>query len=331
MSFGLLAARLLHVLRCNHTVSSELKDPIWHSLEWQIGSFSSEATVRMSTIFIYFRSDHSSFIATLNETAKLCQPKEKINYRCYSKFDFDNFKNDLTNSDLIQSSDTNSVTSLYTQYHDTVSTLLDKHAPLKCCMVTPNARPVNEWKTDEILSSKRKNRQLERIWWRGRTDSNRSRLNAQVHLCNRLMSKAKRTIIQIWFQITSQTLENYETKWNTFCIKKQTIYFRIVHAIPNLPALSMIFFISKIAKIRDTLMSAKPDSNIHPEPTPLAAPNTLLTSCNNNNNNNKCTNMFVYASLARMMVTIIPRITIFTQGYNNYCYYCTIRQVYLSL
>ena len=28
----------------NHLVASELKDPIWHSLEWQIGCFSSEAT-----------------------------------------------------------------------------------------------------------------------------------------------------------------------------------------------------------------------------------------------------------------------------------------------
>ena len=26
-------------------VASELKDPIWHSLEWQIGSFGSEATL----------------------------------------------------------------------------------------------------------------------------------------------------------------------------------------------------------------------------------------------------------------------------------------------
>ena len=48
-------------------------------------------------------------------------------------------------------------------------------------------------------------------------------------------------------------------------------YFQIVHAIPNLLALSMI------AKIRDTLLSAKSDSNIHPEPTPPAAPNPLLT------------------------------------------------------
>ena len=37
------------------------------------------------------------------------------------------------------------------------------------------------------------------------------------------------------------------------------------------------FFIRKIAKIRDTLLSAKSDSNIHREPTPPAAPNSLLT------------------------------------------------------
>ena len=30
---------------CIYIVASELKDPIWHSLEWQIGSFSSEATI----------------------------------------------------------------------------------------------------------------------------------------------------------------------------------------------------------------------------------------------------------------------------------------------
>ena len=101
-------------------------------------------------------SDHSSFIATLNEIAKLCQPKEKINYRSYRKFDSDNFKNDLTNSDLIQNPDTNSATSLYNQNHTTMLTLLDKHAPLKICKVTPNARPVNEWITDEILLSKGK-------------------------------------------------------------------------------------------------------------------------------------------------------------------------------
>ena len=168
--------------------------------------------------------DHSSFIFTLNETAKLCQPKEKI--RSYRKFDIDNFKMIPTKF--------RSATSLYTQYHSTMLTLLDKHAPLKSCKVTPNARPVNEWITDEILLSERKKRQLERLWGRDRTDSNRSRFNAQVHL------KAKKNY---YTTLVSENITNPINLWDKMKYilhKKQTIYFRIVHAIPNLLALSVI-------------------------------------------------------------------------------------------
>ena len=38
-------AKYLPTLLGRYIVASELKDPIWHSLEWQIGSFSSEATI----------------------------------------------------------------------------------------------------------------------------------------------------------------------------------------------------------------------------------------------------------------------------------------------
>ena len=98
-------------------------------------------------------------------------------YRSYRNFDNDNFKYDLTHSDLIQNPDTNSATFLYTQYHasmSSMSTLLDKHAPLKSCNVTPSARSVvlNEWITDEISLSERKKRRLKRIWRRDLTDSN---------------------------------------------------------------------------------------------------------------------------------------------------------------
>ena len=126
-----------------------------NTLDWLITS--DECNLINKIRSINQMGDHSSFIATLNETAKLCQPKEKINDRSYRKFDIENFKNALTNSDLIQNPDTNSATSLYTQYHDTsMSTLLDKHAPLKSYKVTPNAIPVNERITGEILLSKRK-------------------------------------------------------------------------------------------------------------------------------------------------------------------------------
>ena len=43
-----------HNLGIDHFVASELKDPIWHSLEWQIGSFSSEATICWLTQVVGF-------------------------------------------------------------------------------------------------------------------------------------------------------------------------------------------------------------------------------------------------------------------------------------
>ena len=45
-------------------VASELNDPIWHSLEWQIGSFSSEATIWGVDAYIrtsYEHDDQCSF------------------------------------------------------------------------------------------------------------------------------------------------------------------------------------------------------------------------------------------------------------------------------
>ena len=158
-------------------------------------------------------SDHSSFIATLNETAKLCQPKGQINYGSYRKFDIDNFKNDLTNSDLIQNPDPNSVISLYTQYHDTMSTLLDKHAPLKSCKVTSNVIPVNEWITDEILLSKRKKGS-----WKEYGEGikqiliDHDSMHKFISLTDYNVKGKTKTIIHIWFQRTSQTLESYGAK-----------------------------------------------------------------------------------------------------------------------
>ena len=184
-------------------------------------------------------SDHSSFIATLDSAVKLRQPKKTIFFRSFKNFDIDRFKADLANSDIIQHPDTNSSTSLYAQYHATMSTLLDKHAPRKSC--TPNARPVNEWMTDEIMRLKRTKRQLENIWRRNRTDSNRSRHNAQVHLCNRQMSKAKK---KYYSNLVSENMSNPRKLWdkiNYILHKKKTRSSQIVLALPNLLTLLMNF------------------------------------------------------------------------------------------
>ena len=46
-----------NLIKCDwsdHLVASELKDPIWHSPEWQIGSFSSEATIWYLKHLLFF-------------------------------------------------------------------------------------------------------------------------------------------------------------------------------------------------------------------------------------------------------------------------------------
>ena len=123
----------------------------------------------------------------------------------------------------------------------------------------------------------KKKRQLERIWRRDRTDSNRSRLNAQVHLCNSLMSKAKKNY---YTNLVSENITNPRKLWDKM---EHILHKKNNNILPDSSCNTKFassfndFFISEIAKIRATLLSPKPDSNIHPEPTPPAAPNLLLT------------------------------------------------------
>ena len=57
-----------------YIVASELNDPIWHSSEWQIGSFSSEATICWTSIFL---------VSAIHSTWKICN--SRICLRCYLK------------------------------------------------------------------------------------------------------------------------------------------------------------------------------------------------------------------------------------------------------
>ena len=104
-----------------------------------------------------------------------------------------------------------------------------------------------------------------------------SRLIAQVHLCNRLMSKAK---TNNFTNLVSENMTNPRKLWDKM---KHILHKKKNNILPDSSCNTKLassfndVFISKIAKIRDTLLSAKRDSNIHPEPTPPAAPNPLLT------------------------------------------------------
>ena len=98
-------------------------------------------------------SDHFSVTATIDFVIPKLPPKT-ITYRAVNKINFAQFKNDLAKSDLLTSTCSNA-SSLYQLYHSTLSSLLNKHAPIKT--KTCSSRPKDPWMSEDILMAKRKN------------------------------------------------------------------------------------------------------------------------------------------------------------------------------
>ena len=216
-------------------------------------------------------SDHTSVIATLQTQTNSHITHEKISYRSFKSFEVDKFREDILTSQLITKPDISSSSNLYNQYHLTLSKLLDKHAPLRTC--TPPSRPKNPWMTDLTIMAKRKKRQLERVCQKTHSCLDRLRFNSQVHLCNRLMSKAKHN----WYsKLVSESKDNPRKLWdtiNTILHRKKTTSLPDCTSSLKLANSFKQFFADKIKKIRDKFPSCTPDSSKtapHSCPPPLS-------------------------------------------------------------
>ena len=74
-------------------------------------------------------SDHFSITCTLHLPTPRPQINATVSFRKYHKIKKEKIKTDLIASDLINNPSKNADT-LYEQYHSTLTTLIDKHAPL---------------------------------------------------------------------------------------------------------------------------------------------------------------------------------------------------------
>ena len=139
-----------------------------------------------------FQSDHISDHFTVIGVMSVLVPSpayhKTISYRNLKSINLDAFQCDILNSDLIICPAENAV-DLANQYNSVLSSILDKHAPLKSKRVS--CRPDNPWMSLSIIEAKRHRRYLERTWRHNPTPLNRSRLTKQTNFWNRLMSKAK--------------------------------------------------------------------------------------------------------------------------------------------
>ena len=109
-------------------------------------------------------SDILRYHAAIHRNLNMPKPqplRQTIQYRNESAIDNEMFQADIEASTLCLDPAT-SAASLLDQYDDTMSALLDKHAPLQTRTIT--VRPKVTWFNGGIKMAKQKRRQLERRW-----------------------------------------------------------------------------------------------------------------------------------------------------------------------
>ena len=134
-------------------------------------------------------SDHFAVHCNL-ALVKPSLERKVISYRKTRSIDFDKFRQDLANSSLLSdSSDHADLDALVGAFNDTLSHLVDSHAPLKTRTIT--IRPHSPWYTDEIATEKRKRRSLERRWRSSRLSGDYENYVTQCNVVNNMLRAAK--------------------------------------------------------------------------------------------------------------------------------------------
>ena len=202
---------------------------------------------------------HLTVIAELQSDLHRQSAKKHITYRRINQIDINNFKTDIVESQLITNPKL-SADSLYKQFHDTLSSILNTHAPLKTKSVSP--KPPNPWITPAIQAAKRTRRYLQRGWRKSSFLSDRSKYVKQAHLCNIMMERARREHIANYI---------HENENDAGAVNS------VLHRVPNtsMPSVSDIttlchsfstFFVNKIEKIR--MKFCDPKHNVPHIPPP---------------------------------------------------------------
>ena len=194
-------------------------------------------------------SDHLSVSFILNLLNPRSQNNATISFRKYHKIDKEKMKADLLASELINNP-SKEPDILYKQYHSTLSTFINKHAPLHTKHT--KAKYIPGWVNDTVIAAKETKRLFEHIWRRAKSTFNRSRYMQKVHQYNRICMQAK-----------SQFLK----------VKIQDSHNKILPSIkpPQLLADRFVEFFTE--KIRSTFSASANLQHITPDsPPPLCSP-----------------------------------------------------------
>ena len=140
----------------------------------------------------YLFSDHITVTCDLI-IERLVPSVKQIFYRRIKGIDKDNFKDDVSRSDLFVNRP-NTLDDLVHCYNKSLAAVLDKHAPMRKKVV--NARPLVPWFNEEVKLARREKRKTERKWRRTGRREDMFDYKAKKNYVNQIMNEARMKFYQ---------------------------------------------------------------------------------------------------------------------------------------
>ena len=195
-----------------------------------------------------FISDHCFVHCNIALPSTALELKQ-FSYRKFKNIDFTKMQTDITESSFIQEP-SEDVSALASQYESCLSSILDKHAPLKTKVIA--VRPTIPWYSDELQSLKSAKRRHERAWRLDKSAQNRI-----------LFIKARDEFARCYRKAADNHYENVIAS----CDGNSKKLFGVIKSLLNQPDKShppisnnsdianeiMRYFSSKVIKIREDL------------------------------------------------------------------------------
>ena len=195
-------------------------------------------------------SDHFPIFCQLNIQPPSPPALTHISFRCINAIHIPHFVRDIFSSPLVHNPPS-SLPDLVDCYNFTLTSLLNKHAPLKTKAV--HSRPSKPWFTSQLHALKISCRHLQRIWTRTHSAFDLQRLHSATNKYHAAIIKAKRSFLA---STVSSNLSDPRKLWNTV---NNLLHRGPPDALPdsldpsNLANSFASFFSSKIHKLRTDL------------------------------------------------------------------------------
>ena len=224
--------------------------------------------IKSVSVHDYGISDHSLVLCKVN-SFKDCNTFTYRNVRNWKTFNFDLFEKDLSSSPICDMDVLDSnfcVSALVHLYNETMSSLLDKHAPTRTIRCSSRKRV--PWFSPELNTAIHQRRRLERLWRRTQCAAYRAAFVRQRNLVRSMVTKHKRAYYKHSIDAHCSPRELWYML-NSFVKGKQPPCLPTFDSEEDGASAFATFFHEKIRKIRD---SFSPSCSPSPENAPACVP-----------------------------------------------------------